>query len=166
MGGHGTGWPWGGWIVVAAARGLCPQRVANIPCPLGSDRPGAEVPVPRPPGRRPHRQQPPRLPPLPQQPGAGAGPGRALRAAGTGAGPLPPGRRRPQREAALLHPPAPGRAGPGAAAGAAGPGPLCHPPLPVQGLLDGALRRRPRRPQPHREGEEDKALQPRGVSQR
>ncbi|XP_074429221.1 interferon regulatory factor 5 isoform X1 [Larus michahellis] len=171
-GGHGVAgwwWPWA-W----GGRGVAgqewpwhgPRRAADVRVPFISDRPGDQVPVPGPPGLCPHHQQPPRLPPLPQQPGAHAGAGGALRAADAGAGPLPRHRRHPQREATVLHPPAAGRAGPRAHPGAAGPGHLRHPPLPVQGLLDGPLRRPPRRPQPHREGEEDQALQPGGLSQR
>ncbi|XP_068799922.1 interferon regulatory factor 5 isoform X1 [Struthio camelus] len=154
-----------GRLPAAPGRAVHP-RPARQPPHAAAHRPGDQVPVPGPAGLRAHHQQPPRLPPLPQQPGAHAGAGGALRAADAGAGPLPRHRRHPQREAALLHPPAPGRARPRAHPGAAGPGHLRHPPVPVQGLLDGALRLRARRPQPHRAGEEDEALQPRGVSQR
>ncbi|XP_043355651.1 interferon regulatory factor 5 isoform X2 [Dermochelys coriacea] len=151
---------------VSAAHGTVHPRPAHQPAHAAIDRLGDQVPLPRSAGQLPDHQQPPRVPAVPQQPGAHARAGGALRARDAGAGALPEHRAHPPREAALLHPPAAGRHGPGPHPGAAGPRHLRRPAVSVQGLLDGALCRRAGRPQPHRAREEDQTLQPGELPQR
>ena len=151
--GQQNGEAWGSW-----GGGL-----ASLSC---SDRPGDQVPVPGTATPGSHHQQPSRLPALLQPTGSHPGAGGALWPGEPGASALPQPRGHPQREATLLYQPAAGRPGPWAHPSATRPGSVCHPPVPVQGVLERALRLSPGlTPQPHPAGGQDQALQPGGLPQ-
>lgn len=96
------------------------------------------------------REQPPGLPPLLRGPGPHGQPGGAVWASEPGATAVPHHRTHHQREAAPLHQPPARRHGPRPHPRGQRARHLCCPPVPVQGVLVGALCAQPCRAKPHR----------------